>query len=140
MPVIVQCDSQQLPAQQDIESLWKTIQHYRQFPDELVVVRCVTEEEMQSLNGTYRGKHAPTNVLTFSYDQGEHDVALCIPIAEEEAKKLKIQTRDYIALLVVHAFLHATGMDHEKSKKDADAMQQAEKNILERSGFTPLHL
>lgn len=123
-----------------VERLWQETIRARDFPDEAVNITCVSLEEMRTLNKQYRGIEKPTNVLTFSYgptpgEVASHDIAFCLPIAEHEAGERRVTLRDYVALLLVHAFLHATGMDHERSEEEADRTKQAERNILAAAGF-----
>jgi probable rRNA maturation factor len=101
-----------------------------------VVVRCVSTEEMQGMNATYRKKDTPTNILTFSYDENEHDIAICMDVAEQEAKDRNVGITDYTALLLTHAFLHVFGMDHERSGDEEKKTEELEKEILSNAGFT----
>lgn len=133
MSVSVQCDNFPLLVG-EVAVLWRETVARRQYPDELVTVRCVGEREIWHLNRQYRKKDEPTNILTFSYSK-EHDVALCLPVAEREAGLQKKELRGYVARLLVHAFLHATGMDHEKSKREAAVTKETEKDILAAAGF-----
>lgn len=128
MPVAVQCNNFALSGKK-VTRLWRETATLRQYPDELVTVRCVDEQEIRRLNRQYRGKEETTNVLTFSYD-GEHDIALCLAVAKREALGHDVSLRDYVAWLLVHAFLHVTGLDHERSTDEAVAARQAEVDIL----------
>lgn len=111
-----------------------------------VSVACVDEAEMAKLNGQYRKKDAPTNVLTFSYEGTEgvhgvsHDIVLCLSVARREAKDRGMSESDYVALLLVHAFLHACGMDHENSEKEALETSEAERKILSDYGILSVGL
>jgi len=145
MPVTVQCRNFVLSTSQ-VESLWSNVISCQEHGDDVVTVRCVSKEEIQRINREHRGVDRPTNVLTFSYlspstsstssgQASEHDVALCLSVAGEEAQVRKVLLKDYVALLLVHAFLHATGMDHERSPDAAQVMEGAEQIILQRSGF-----
>ena len=140
MPVVLQCDDFCL-SEGEIARLWEETCVYREHADDEVTVRCVDKEEIRKLNKKYRDRDDPTNVLTFSYPtsprlrEAQHDVALCIQIADEEAQARKAVLRDYVALLLTHAFLHATGMDHDLSSDMARAADLAERTILRRSGF-----
>ena len=113
---------------------------------EEVSVACVDETEMAKLNGQYRNKNVPTNVLTFSYDGTEgvhgisHDVILCLSVARREARDRGMSESDYVALLLVHAFLHACGMDHENSEKEALETIDAERKILFSCGISSMGL
>ncbi len=146
MSVEIVGDDLPLSASQ-VERLWSEVNAYTNTSDELIVVQAVPAEEMRTLNGTYRSSDKPTNVLTFSYppmpgtaEGAEHNVAICLSIAEGEAKERDMDIATYVALLLVHAFLHAKGMDHERSEEEARATGEAEKHILQASGFTGLSL
>lgn len=124
----------------EVEQLWQETIRARDFPDETVNIKCVSPAEMRTLNKQYRGKDAPTNVLTFNYgpvghEVASHDIALCLSVAEREASERGVSLRDYVARLLVHAFLHATGMDHERSYEAARDTEQAERKILQAAGF-----
>ncbi len=108
--------------------------------DGIIAIRCLSPSEIQRLNQTYRDKDTPTNVLTFSYDEKEHDIALCMDIAVQEAKERKVAIIDYVALLLTHAFLHVLGMDHERSSEEDAQTQFLERNILQECGFIPTSL
>lgn len=120
---------------QETDRLWEETRKWRQFDDELVAVRAVSEEEMRELNERYRGKGHATNVLTFSYDGGEHDMAVCLVVAAKEAQERQMELRDYVALLMVHGFLHVVGMDHERSDEEMEQTREAERAILQAAGF-----
>lgn len=139
MPVTIQSDDSFILTDQEVERLWKYTREATSFADDEVTVRCVSEVEIKGLNRQYRQQAKPTNVLTFSYDN-EHDVALCLPVAEQEAMEREVALRDYVALLLVHAFLHATGMDHEESPAAESETQELEKKILAQTGFTEFAL
>ncbi|GEM_PF-1509754 len=144
MPVSIEGDGFPLSPEQ-VASLWDAVRTARQFPDDAVTVRVVDEAEIKDLNAQYRGKDAPTNVLTFTYpatpelpeSQAQHDIPLCLPIAQGEAATRKTDFKSYVALLLVHAFLHCTGLDHEKSPDEESVTQKLEHDILNVAGFTP---
>lgn len=124
--------------------LWNAI--CNRFPDrrsDIVSVRYVSISEIADLNSRYRNTKSPTNVLTFSYTDDvpyEHDIALCSDIADQEAKQRGIPPRDYMALLLTHAMLHAAGLDHERSVTDDTNMRTLEQEILSECGFIPVAL
>jgi probable rRNA maturation factor len=137
MPCQVQCDDFVL-TDKEVATLWELTRGETVFSDDIVSVQCVSAEEMKRLNFEYRKKDSPTNVLTFSYNEDhEHDVSLCMDVAEKEAQERGDTIRDYVALLLVHAFLHVCGMDHERSLGEAKKTEDIEKKILSTAGFVP---
>lgn len=133
MPVLLRCDRFVL-SKDEVEKLWVETILLRKYADDRVNVKCVSEQAIRTLNQEYRSKDEATNVLTFSYD-GEHDIALCLEVAKQEAKERDVDLRDYVAWLLVHAFLHATGLDHEESEAEELDMKKAEHEILAKDGF-----
>lgn len=122
-----------------VRGLWDAL--LVRFPDKKnddVSIRCVSLQEITDFNLRYRGKSSPTNILTFSYTDAaphEHDIALCLDIAEHEAKLRGVALRDYTALLLVHAMLHAAGLDHEKSPEEDTKVRELEEEVLSECGF-----
>jgi len=134
MPVEVQCENFPLLAD-EVGSIWQEVLRTQEHKDDEVTISCVSEEEVRRLNREYRQVDKATNVLTFSYGEGEHDVSLCLAVAEREAKRQSKPVRDYIALLLAHAFLHVAGLDHEESEQAARDMRAKEKLITAAAGF-----
>lgn len=137
MPVSVQYDDEldfPLTAAQ-VDALWRATRAERDVPDDIITIRCVDETEIRRLKREYLERDEPTNVLTFSYGDGTHDVALCLAVAEREGLARGTERGVYAALLLVHAFLHAAGMDHAAAG-DRQAMRMAEERVLAAAGFT----
>ena len=124
-----------LPKEKDIEA-WIAP---ALFADAQLNVRFVGEEEGRTLNRTYREKDYATNVLTFSYAEGDEDpvaadIVLCCPVVEKEAKEQGKPLLAHYAHLIVHGALHAQGYDHE-DPADAEEMEGIETEILGDLGF-----
>lgn len=142
MPVVIQGAELPVTASQ-VEQLWRETIATRDYPDEHVTVRSVSAAQIQALNQQYRRKNTPTNVLTFSYPKADtlpqsevqHDVPLCLSVATEEASARAMPQTTYVALLLVHAFLHITGLDHEKSSQQETLTHKLEQTILTQCGF-----
>lgn len=123
--------------------LWGAACAAQHAPDMDITVSPVSPDEIRSLNRTYRQHDTVTNVLTFSYkpipgtSEITHDVVVCLPQAEAEAQQQAVPLRDYVAWLVVHGFLHALALDHERSSEEATLMKSLETTILEEHGFAP---
>jgi probable rRNA maturation factor len=97
-------------------------------------LRVVGATEAKRLNATFRGKHYPTNVLSFPYGGGSGDIVLCHPVIAREAREQGKTLRAHYAHLVVHGVLHLRGHDHLR-KDEAARMERAEVRILRRLGF-----
>lgn len=133
MGLNIQCESEYLNKKK-IGRMWQAIADNYDCREDIVTVREVSERQIQDLNRKYRGKNKPTNVLTFSYDEREHDVSLCLALAKKEAEQRDVVMEEYVAMLLAHAFLHVVGMDHKDSTSEQE-MRQIEMKYLSTMGF-----
>ncbi|MBV9826261.1 MAG: rRNA maturation RNase YbeY [Alphaproteobacteria bacterium] len=102
------------------------------------------DAEQQALNRDYRGKDAPTNVLSFALTDAAIAAPLGAPImlgdvvlACETVVREAVQQGKPLAFhaqhLVVHGVLHLLGFDHEKDT-EAAIMEVREVEILRDLG------
>jgi probable rRNA maturation factor len=104
-------------------------------------VALTTDAEIACLNATYRGKSAPTNVLSFPSGAGAPgggvrrlgDVVLAAETIAREADEQGMSPLHHVQHLVVHGVLHLLGFDHE-TDAEADEMEAVEVEILARLG------
>jgi probable rRNA maturation factor len=100
---------------------------------------------LRRLNTTYRGKTAPTNVLSFPFkpraaraDQEAErylgDVVLAAETVAREAAERRIEPRQHVQHLVLHGLLHLIGYEHE-SDAQAVEMEGLETEILTGLGL-----
>jgi probable rRNA maturation factor len=104
-------------------------------PRELSVMLC-DDAAMRELNGRWRGRSEPTNVLSFpaaGRSQTLGDIAIAYETTAREAETEGKAFADHLAHLAVHAFLHLLGYDHQ-SDAEAAAMERLEIAILARLG------
>jgi probable rRNA maturation factor len=103
---------------------------------ELAIV-LTDDSAIRLLNRNWRGVDAATNVLSFPTGRtgGDPlligDVVLAYETIAAEARAEGKPFAHHVAHLVVHGFLHLLGFDHER-KKDAEAMERLERDILQR--------
>jgi probable rRNA maturation factor len=94
------------------------------------------------LNRTWRGKDAPTNVLTFPAVEPDGiatapvlgDVVLAFETVEREATAEGKRPADHFVHLVVHGVLHVYGFDHG-TDAEAEAMEDIERRALSGLGI-----
>jgi probable rRNA maturation factor len=103
-----------------------------------VTLVLIGDEEMRDLNRLWRGKDAPTNVLSFPADAARDrgflgDIVLAFATAQLEAKERGISLADHVSHLVVHGMLHLLGFDHA-GDKEAKRMERVERTALAAIG------
>ncbi|MGH8148875.1 MAG: rRNA maturation RNase YbeY [Steroidobacteraceae bacterium] len=126
-----------------------------------LAVHIVGLRASRRLNGRFRGRDTPTNVLSFpasptawpagapaaGQDGNRHgrsglsssapplgDLVMCSPVIAAEARRQGKTVRAHWAHLIVHGTLHLSGYDHERPT-DARRMERREIAVLKRLGF-----
>lgn len=108
------------------------------------------DARIAELNADFRGKPAPTNVLSWpAHDlsppspgeapppppDGElGDIALARETIEKEANAQQIATETHFAHLFAHGVLHLLGYDHE-TEADALVMEEIERRAMAAMGL-----
>lgn len=109
------------------------------------------DRAIRRLNREYLGKDRPTNVISFSLQEGEFggvsggllgDVVISADTAAREGEQAGMNGYERLVFLLLHGILHLTGYDHERSgEAEARRMQRKEQQvwkILQQEGLTTL--
>ncbi|MHA6287827.1 rRNA maturation RNase YbeY [Maricaulis sp. CAU 1757] len=103
----------------------------------VVAILLTGDEAIAELNGRFRDKPKPTNVLAFPADESADnhlgDLALASGVVMREAEARGISPADHLRHLVIHGFLHLQGYDHQDDD-DAEIMETIERRALARLG------
>ncbi|MEW6775177.1 MAG: rRNA maturation RNase YbeY [Bdellovibrionota bacterium] len=65
------------------------------------------------------------------------DVAICVPIAREQAKELGETLEEALARLLAHGIAHLLGYDHERGKTWERAQWRFEEGLLRAARLAP---
>jgi probable rRNA maturation factor len=112
-----------------------------------ISVLLTSDEKVRDLNAEYRGKHSPTNVLSFPMADPDDlreasvarselllgDIILARGVCGAEATDKGVSLEDHATHLVVHGTLHLLGYDHNEDRDAAD-MEAREVRALARLG------
>lgn len=90
-----------------------------------------TDGKVKTLNHDFRGKNAPTNVLSFPSATAGYlgDIAIAYGVTAKEARATGKAFADHAVHLAVHGVLHLLGYDHTTTRK-ARVMEPMETCIL----------
>ena len=89
---------------------------------EVAVMLCA-DARIQDLNGRFRGKPVPTDVLSFPRDEGRTgdpvcgDIAVSLDTLARNAERFGTSQNEEMKRLLVHGLLHLAGMDHGSGKR-----------------------
>jgi len=96
------------------------------------------DAEIRRLNRRFRGKDAPTDVLSFRFsdggDAGEPfgDVIISLETAARQARAYRGRLEDEVLRLLVHGTLHVCGYDH-RERRAAARMHALTRGLLRRA-------
>jgi probable rRNA maturation factor len=103
-----------------------------------VTVLLTDDEAVADLNGRFRGREGPTNVLSFPAAASARphlgDLALALGICEAEARAQGKPLAHHLQHLVAHGVLHLVGFDHQ-SDEEAEVMEARERQVLASLGI-----
>jgi len=118
-------------------------------PAEIALLAC-DDARIAELNGDFRDKPLPTNVLSWPFeaqaaradgaapalpvDPALGDIAIAYDTCAREATEQGKSLVDHVTHLMVHATLHLLGYDHMR-KRDAELMESLEVDTLARLGI-----
>ncbi len=120
-----------------------------QFEDPAEIsVSFVDNEQIHQMNRQYRGKDAPTDVLSFPMgENGQYDVnhetgakilgdiVISVPKAVEQARAYGHTLEREVGFLTAHSMLHLLGYDHEQSGLDRVRMREKEELVMQQLGL-----
>lgn len=99
------------------------------------------DREIQQLNNDYRGKDKPTDVLSFSLDEGEFslysqghlgDIVISQETAVRQALEYEVSLMEEMQRLLIHGLLHLLGYDHENVPEEEVKRMEAKEEELRR--------
>lgn len=113
-----------------------------------ISVTFVDNERIAVLNGDFRGKPVPTDVLSFPLGDGEYydenpetgalmlgDIVISLEKALEQAETYGHSVEREVAFLTVHSMHHLLGYDHENGGEEAQVMRKKEEEVLLKMGL-----
>ena len=98
-----------------------------QLADYEVSILLTGDNQIKILNGIYRKKNRPTDVLAFAQREGKFndlagrllgDVVISIPTARRQAEERGTRLTSELTALLAHGLLHLLGWDHDTPTKD----------------------
>jgi len=105
-----------------------------------ISISFVDDEAIRLLNRQYLRLDKPTNVLSFSLEEGEcgkvnpgllGDIVISVDTALRDAKQGGFTLEEEILFLIIHGLLHLTGYEHvETSRANALKMKKREKELF----------
>ena len=132
-----------------LASFLEKVRRTLQFPEDGVTIRLVSDATMGVMNRDFRGKHGPTDVLSFpashhpsrnnrnrrkSYRLKGYigDIAISPETARRNARQQSRSLSKELRILILHGMIHLAGYDHET---DHGEMDRFERRMRKRLGL-----
>ncbi len=107
------------------------------------------DEEIRTLNRDYRGIDSPTDVLSFSQNEGEDfgasedesplgDVVISIETARRQAQEQDRSLEEEVDTLLVHGLLHLLGYDHAEPEDEKRMFARQDEVLSAKKGIRPV--
>ena len=99
----------------------------------------VDDNAIKQLNLRYLQRDNPTNVLSFSLQEGEYgninphilgDIVISTETAQRDAIKGELSLSEEIDFLIIHGLLHLLGFNHENTTKAQTTKMQIKEREL----------
>lgn len=110
-----------------------------------VHVLVISSRRMQTLNRQFRGKDAPTDVLSFPAlpevaRDFAGDIVVCATIAATNARRLHHDLAQELKVLILHGVLHLAGHDHESDHGEMAMLEhRLRKQLRLKDGLIERH-
>jgi probable rRNA maturation factor len=107
-----------------------------------LTVLFVSEARSAELHGLHFLDPSPTDVMTFPDGSTDPDggillgdLAVCVPVAQREARRRKRPLADELTLYILHGVLHLLGYD-DADEQSRRAMWTVQRRLLGQVGIT----
>jgi len=148
MPVLIDIQQENpVVDSEHLEIIANFLLKHLNYEDSELSIVCVSDPFISELNEQYRNKKGPTNVLSFSMQEGEFshlrqnllgDIIISVDTVLREAKEFNVTFEDRLIFLLIHGLLHLLGYDHETNEKDANLMDQKTQELFSLIKQSPL--
>nr|WGD61951.1 rRNA maturation RNase YbeY [Bacillus subtilis]WGD91678.1 rRNA maturation RNase YbeY [Bacillus subtilis] len=134
----------------EVENLLQFVAEREGVQDQAEVsVTIVSNDDIHQINKEYRGKDAPTDVISFALEEeGEGeieivgaemppvlgDIIISADRTREQAEEYNHSFKRELGFLAVHGFLHLLGYDH-MTKEEEEEMFTKQKELLDAYGL-----
>lgn len=109
-----------------------------------IAISFVSKLESKKINKQFANNDYPTDVLSFVYPKKNMqnlihqrigaEIVICMPIAQKNANKYNTELKSEIALLLIHALMHVSGLDHN-TKASQTRFAHTQNDILKILNF-----
>ncbi|MCP2619952.1 rRNA maturation RNase YbeY [Candidatus Aminicenantes bacterium AC-334-K16] len=119
------------------ELLQRLFQEYK-LDNPVVTLVFVTDREIKKLNQRFLNKDAPTDVLSFSFNEetpdGQYylgDIIISVSTAFRQCLNSSRGLEEELMILTIHGFLHLLGFDHGQGLEEEE--EKARKKFIENT-------
>ena len=110
----------------NVRSTVRTLLNIMDCANKELSISFVDDKTIQELNKIYLQKNKPTNVLSFSLQEGKYgninpdilgDIIISAETAQRDADIGNLSLSEEIVFLIIHGLLHLLGFNHENTTR-----------------------
>jgi probable rRNA maturation factor len=127
MEVAVRSSAASAPPTPRVTRLIRSAARILRDPHREVSVFFCGDRRMAALNGRWRRRNRPTDVLSFPAGEATNgflgDIVISVPYASRQARRRGETPAREIDRLLLHGYLHLLGYDHETDQGEMEALE-----------------
>lgn len=118
---------------QNIHSIISSLKKELKFSISFLQINFVSSQQIIEINEEYLKHEGSTDIITFNYSEDtfnlDGECYICIPVADENAKKFKVSLQNELLRLIIHGILHLLGYD-DINAEDKKVMKKEEDKLV----------
>ena len=116
----------------NVHSIISQLKKELNFSITFLQINFVSAQQITLINEKYLNHKGSTDIITFNYSDNtfnlDGECYICIPVAEENARKFGVSLQNELLRLIIHGVLHLLGFDD--IKKSNRQLMKTEENRL----------
>ncbi len=135
LSVLFEKASEKAISAREIKRRMRVMMRQRQIDKREISIVITDDKSIHKLNKEYRHKDKPTDVLSFSLQEGEFiehargalgDIVVSLETAARQARENQRTLLEEVTFLLAHGLLHLLGYDHQTDKEERTMNRETE--------------
>lgn len=131
--VRVENEKNYLILKREVHNILKSLKSELNFSIASLQINFISSEEITKINEEYLQHEGSTDIITFNYSEDtfnlDGECYICVPVAEENARKYDVSIQNELLRLIIHGILHLIGYD-DQNQKDKKVMKKEENRLV----------
>lgn len=116
-----------------VHSIISSLKKELKFSISFLQINFVSSQQIKEINEEYLNHEGSTDIITFNYSSKtfnlDGECYICVPVAQENAKRFDVTIQNELLRLIIHGILHLLGYDDIK-ESDRKVMKAEEDRFV----------